>query len=76
MWIMAFAVLELNGVPVTKNVMTDKVYDPKATAIARRAVISMLSPFIIDKVIRIHAQMGSCYNFIVTDSESEVVKKS
>ena len=77
MWTLAFAVLELSGRPTAKTVL-DKEGKPDKleTAKARRKVLASLNPFIVDQLIRKHAQMVTSYNAILLNPKSPVVKKS
>lgn len=74
-WTMAFAILELEGRPIAKNVLVDGVVDHKKTAEERRKVIAKLSPYVIDKIIRIHAEMSAAFNVIITEPTGDLVKK-
>lgn len=74
-WSLAFAVTELNEKPVCKPVMNGNKIDIKATAAERREVLTKMSPYIIDKVIRIHAEMSAAFSLLVTDTSEDIVKK-
>jgi len=74
-WTMSFAILELNDRPIAKNVIVDGTVDHKKTAEERRKVIAKLSPYVIDKIIRIHAEMSAAFNVIITEPTGEFVKK-
>jgi len=74
LWILAFAVIELNDKPLARPVIDkDKVYLPKETARERRKVLSELNPAIVNKLINLHATFVSCLNSMIMDDKS--VKK-
>lgn len=54
MWILAFGVTKLDGRDIVKPYVVAGKYDPKATAKARKAVISAMSPAILNRLMRMH----------------------
>jgi len=55
MWILSFGVTKLDGREVVKPVVTNGKFDGKATAKARKNVISAMSPAILNRLMRMHA---------------------
>jgi hypothetical protein len=74
LWILSFAVIELNDRPIAKPVLDkDKAFLPKETARERRKVLSELNPLVVNKMINIHGTFVSCLNSMIMDDKS--VKK-
>lgn len=77
MWIMSFAILELQGKPIVAKpiMLEDKTPDYVAMAKERRKVLAKLSPYVIDSIINKHAQFSTAINMMVFHPEKTIVKK-
>jgi len=83
MWNMAFAIHKLKGKPIVKPVFkkdksgeeTSKV-DKAATAKAKRKVLALLSPQLLDKTARIYSKLSVALTRIVEDPESDFLADS
>jgi hypothetical protein len=76
MWGMAMAVTKINGKPTVKAIMKEgNEVDLKATAKARRKVLSQMSPFVIDEMTRKFAVFTAAIRSMVNNPK-ELLKNS
>lgn len=78
LWLLAFGVTKLQGRTYADPVYKDegkKVLDRKATYSARREKLSSLSPVIVSKMSRIHAQLTLALNTAIDHPEADYLKK-
>lgn len=70
MWVLSFGITKLDGRDIVKPAMTNGKYDPKATARARKAVISAMSPAILNRLMRMHGTFSMQLDRLVESPNS------
>lgn len=77
MWFVCYGVVKLMGKPVCQPVVDSKtgISNTKATAQAKRRVLSALSPAVLSKIMFIHATFIGSINGIIADPEADYLKK-
>lgn len=79
MWILSLGITHIQGKPITqtqyKETGSGREIDLKATAKARRHVISKLNAAILTRFTRIHGQLTLAINAIFEDPEADFLKK-
>lgn len=72
MWILSFAILELQGKPLCPK---KKDIEEKEVATLSRKTLSALSPYILDLLLQKHAIFSTSFNLLLSDPQGKIVKK-